>query len=127
MDSGLTIRPIGQVTQPGPARPDPLPAAHAVPTTLAPSQSVTAVADSAAARNDAEHQPQYAEKRPRRSRQIVIDAATRDIIYRVINERSGQVVQQIPEEVILRLRAYVRELRERESRDRVVHHADFAA
>ncbi|MFL4980402.1 MAG: flagellar protein FlaG [Xanthobacteraceae bacterium] len=127
MDSGLTIRPIGQVTQPGPARPDPPPIAHAVATTLAASQSVTAVADSAASRNNAEHQPQYAENQSRRSREIVIDAATRDIIYRVINERSGQVVQQIPEEVILRLRAYVRELRERESRDKAAHNADFAA
>jgi hypothetical protein len=116
MDTGLSIRPITSVAQTGVARPEPVPVRDAVATDLAPSQSVTAAVDSTAARNDpAQNNPDSP-----LSREIVIDAQSREVIFRVIDERSGRVVRQVPEEALLRLKAYVRSLTEDDRKGDVV-------
>jgi hypothetical protein len=103
MDSGLTVRPTGAAAQQGYVRPEPAPARQTVATELAPSQSVTASADSAAARNDGPKSPAQ-----QTTREIILDPHSREVIFRVRDERSGRVVRQVPDEALLRLRAYQR-------------------
>ena len=41
-------------------------------------------------------------------RKIILDAHSREVIYQVLNADSGRVVRQVPDEAMLRLRAYTR-------------------
>jgi hypothetical protein len=103
MDTGLSIRPTaGGVAQATLVRPEPAPARQAVATELAPAQSVTAGAESASARN--QPTPQQA----RQDRQLILDMHSREVIFRVVDTNSGMVVRQVPDEALLRLRAYTR-------------------
>lgn len=104
MDTGLTMRPTGAAAQVGYVRPEPAPTRQTVATELAPSQSVTASAESAASRNDRAAAALHAPT----SREFVLDAQSREMIFRVVDVRSGRVVRQVPEEALLRLRAYNR-------------------
>ena len=105
MDSGLTVRPTGAAAQQGYVRPEPAPARQTVATELAPSQSVTASADGAAARNDGQKSPA---QQAQTTREFILDPHSREVIFRVRDERSGRVVRQVPDEALLRLRAYPR-------------------
>ena len=42
-------------------------------------------------------------------RQTVMDWSTNQPVFRVIDERSGQVISQTPDQALLRLRAYARQ------------------
>lgn len=44
-------------------------------------------------------------------RDIIIDPATREVVFRTIDQRSGEIVQQVPDRALLRIRAYANELR----------------
>lgn len=78
-------------------------AAHAVvPTQLPAAKAVTAVDSSLAARNN----PQA--ESDRLSRQVVIDRAAAEVVYRVVDNRTSLVVRQFPDEARLRARAYLR-------------------
>lgn len=101
MDTGLVIRPPATATQPM-VRPEPAPAREAVATDLAPAQSVTVAANTNAPRHDATPAPDA------QVRKIVLDAHSREVIYQVLDADSGRVVRQVPDEALLRLRAYVR-------------------
>ena len=102
MDSGLTVRPTSNVAQPNVVRPEPAPVLQAVATDLAPAQSVTAAGGTDAARQDPGQDAQV--------RKIVLDAHSREVIFQVLDAGSGRVVRQLPEEAMLRLRAYTRAL-----------------
>ena len=39
---------------------------------------------------------------------VEINAATQDVVFQAINQRSGEVVNQYPDQAILRLRAYLK-------------------
>jgi flagellar protein FlaG len=106
MDTGLTTRPTGSVAQTSYVRPDPAPAREAVATQLAAAQSVTAAGNTAAPHNEA---PRKAFA-PQTSRDVVLDAQSREVIFRVVDVRSGRVVRQVPDEAIMRMRAYNRTL-----------------
>lgn len=106
MDTGLTTRPTGSVAQTSYVRPDPAPAREAVATQLTAAKSVTAAGDTAAPRNEA---PRHSFA-PQTSRDVVLDAQSREVIFRVLDVRSGRVVRQVPDEAIMRLRAYNRTL-----------------
>lgn len=98
MDSGLTVRPITSAAQSNGVRLDPGPVRDAVPTALSAAQSVTPALKSIEARaEDTSH-----------VRKIILDAHSREVIYRVLDADSGRIVRQIPEEATLRLRAYIR-------------------
>jgi uncharacterized FlaG/YvyC family protein len=112
MDTGLTIRPTGAAAQQSSVRPEPAPARQTVATELAPSQSVTASANSAAARND---EQKSAALQAQTTREIVLDPHSREVIFRVRDERSGRVVRQVPDEALLRLRAYQRAIADGEA------------
>jgi hypothetical protein len=109
METGLTTRP-GVATQ-AVVRPEPVPARQTVATELAPSQSVTASAESANARNDG---PNNALLKGT-AREFVLDAQSREMIFRVVDVRSGRVVRQVPDEALMRLRAYNRAMANGES------------
>jgi len=106
MDTGLAIRPTATATQPSIVRPEPAPVREAVATDLAPAQSVTAAANTNAPRHDSTPAPDA------QVRKIVLDAHSREVIYQVLDAGSGRVVRQIPDEALLRLRAYTRAIAE---------------
>jgi uncharacterized FlaG/YvyC family protein len=111
MDSGLTVRPTSAAPQAAGVRQDATPVREAVATHLAPAQTVTAAAKTSEARQD----PLQSESAdPSYVRKIILDAQSREVIYRVVDVKSGRVVRQIPEEVLLRLRAYNRAMAEKE-------------
>jgi hypothetical protein len=103
MDTGLGIRPNANTAQPTIVRPEPAPVREAVATDLAPAKSVTASTGAGATRHDSAPAVQDAHVR-----KIVLDAHSREVIYQVLDVSSGQVVRQMPDEAMLRLRAYTR-------------------
>ena len=46
----------------------------------------------------------------RTSRKTTIDSSTGDLVYQVIDNHTGQKLDQSPEEAMLRIRAYVRQM-----------------
>jgi len=72
----------------------------AVATELPAGQSVTVVDPAAGARNDAQTPYDYV------ARQAFIDQAAASIVYQVVDGKTGMVVQQFPDEAVLRRRAY---------------------
>lgn len=103
MDTGLAIRPSTTATQPNIVRPDAAPVRDAVATELAPAKSVTAANGADAARHDPVQSTPDSHVR-----KIILDAHSREVIYQVVDAGSGQVVRQVPDEAMLRLRAYTR-------------------
>jgi hypothetical protein len=114
MESGLAIRPTATIAETVLVRPEPAPVRNAVATTLAASRSVTATADSTRptghdpARNT--QQQQQRQPQAQMTRELVIDPQTREVILKVVNARTGQVDHQVPDEALLRMRAYHRTL-----------------
>ena len=115
MDSGLTVRPTAVTAQSPGVRLDAAPVREAVRTDLAPAQSVTAAAKG---------RPEITPPTTPRSRKIIVDAHSREVIYQVLDVGSGRVVRQIPEEATLRLRAYVRALANGATPNQAHHQAD---
>lgn len=104
MSTDFSIRPVG-APAPSPVVAPPSKAANqAVTTELPAGQSVTAASAGAAARND----PQTLGDSV--SRQAFIDQAAASIVYQVVDERTHLVVQQFPDEAVLRRRAYFHSL-----------------
>jgi uncharacterized FlaG/YvyC family protein len=108
MDTGLTIRPTGSVAQASYVRPEAAPVREAVATDLAPSRAVTAAEAQAPALRQDSVRTSLAQHAT--TREIVLDPQSREVIYRVMDVRSGRVVHQVPEQALLRMRAYVRAL-----------------
>ena len=79
-------------------------AQHAVATELPASQSVAAV-DSARASSDSAP-VRVSISNASVSNQVVIDRDARAVVYQVIDTKTSQVVNQFPEEAVLRRRAY---------------------
>ncbi len=79
------------------------PVAQAVATDLSPAKTVTAAEIAQSLRNDAASSDNY-------QRTVILDPATQDLIFRTIDVRSRQVVRQVPDEALLRMRAYSRAL-----------------
>jgi hypothetical protein len=103
MDTGLGIRPTANAAQTAIVRPESAPVREAVATDLAPAQSVTAANTAQAPRHDSAPALQDGNVR-----KIILDAHSREVIYQVLDVSSGQVVRQVPDEAMLRLRAYTR-------------------
>jgi len=110
MDTGITVRPGASVVLADHAA---APAAAPQPTSteLPPAKTVTPVS----ARNDL----------PATTRDVVIDPATREVIFRILDARSRQVLRQVPDEALLRVRAYARALANEEARAHPQNRADL--
>jgi len=104
MSTDFSIRPVGApvATPFVPAVGDA--ARGAVATQLPPSQTVTPTDASATARNDAQDLSAFV------SRQGFFDRAAGSFVFELVDGRTEQVVQQFPDEAVLRRRAYYRSL-----------------
>jgi hypothetical protein len=105
MSMDFSIRPVGVSVATPVVRPQPDAATHGVHTELPAPKTPTPPDASAAANSN----PQPSDNR---SRDIMIDRAAGEIVYRVIDSRTSLVVSQYPDEVRLRARAYLRSLDE---------------
>jgi len=101
MSTDFSIRPVGAPAQiPVVQPPSSEAAGNAVATELPASQSVTVADASAALRNDASTAGDLV------SHQAYIDRAAASIVYQVVDSRTNAVVEQFPDEAVLRRRAY---------------------
>ena len=99
MSTDFSIRPVGI---PAPAQiitTSNAAANEAVQTDLPVSQTVAAADTSAPVRNDLPNHENV-------SRQVVFDQAAASFVFQVVNERTDAVVNQFPDEAMLRRRAY---------------------
>jgi uncharacterized FlaG/YvyC family protein len=104
MSTDFSIRPVGTPAASPIVQPVSAAANNAVATELPASQSVTVPDASARIRNDPPAASEYV------SHQVVIDRAAASIVYQVVDDRTNLVVQQFPDEAVLRRRAYFRTL-----------------
>jgi uncharacterized FlaG/YvyC family protein len=121
MGSGLTIQPATQVLQTSAVASSPAKAQHAVESDLSPAKSVQAAETVAPAHNE------VARAEDLFRHDIIIDPQSREVIFRVIDVRSRQVVRQVPDAALLRLRAYARALADRSSAAAAEHRANVKA
>lgn len=99
MSTDFSIRPVGI---PAPAQiitTSNAAANQAVQTDLPVSQTVAAADTSAPVRNDLPNHENV-------SRQVVFDQAAASFVFQVVNDRTDAVVNQFPDEAMLRRRAY---------------------
>jgi len=100
MSTDFSIRPVGApvaapiVSTVGDA------ARGGVATQLPPSQAVTATDAGASTRNDSQGSSDFV------SRQAFFDQAAASVVFQVVDGKTDQVVQQFPDEAVLRRRAY---------------------
>jgi hypothetical protein len=100
MSTDFSIRPVG-VPAPAPVvQPASQAANNAVATDLPASQSVTAADASAAVRNDVQSANEFI------SHQTFFDRAASSMVFQVVDSKTDQVVDQYPDEAVLRRRAY---------------------
>jgi hypothetical protein len=100
MSLDFSIKPVGAPAATPVVPPQSEAASNAVATELPASQSITAADASATVRNDPQAASNYT------SRQAYIDQAAASIVYQVVDDRTNAVVQQFPDEAVLRRRAY---------------------
>jgi hypothetical protein len=104
MSTDFSIRPVGipapvQIVTTSNAA-----ANEAVQTDLPASQTVAAGDASAAARNSAQNSDLQSNENI--SRQVVFDQAAASFVFQVVNDKTDSVVNQFPDEAMLRRRAY---------------------
>jgi uncharacterized FlaG/YvyC family protein len=101
MSTDFSIRPVGApVVTPVVQSPSSEAANNAAATDLPASQIVTVADASTAVRNDAQPVNESI------SHQAFIDRAAASIVYQVVDVRTDTVVEQYPDEAVLRRRAY---------------------
>jgi len=98
------------------------PVAQAVATELSAAKTVTAAETVLAARNTP-YNPSASSDLFQRS--VILDPVTQDLIFRVVDVRSRQVVRQVPDEALLRMRAYARALAEGKGTTEALKVANF--
>src|SRR5258708_20106063 len=100
MSTDFSIRPVGAPAATPVVQPSGDAAHKAVATELPANKSVTAADGSVSVRADPETASDYV------SHQVVIDRAAASIVYQVVDNRTNLVVQQFPDEAVLRRPAY---------------------
>jgi uncharacterized FlaG/YvyC family protein len=114
MDLGSMTKSAAVMAPPAPARGDSTLAPGSVRTEL-PARAVVTAAKAA---EKVRYEPTDAARdtvtrelalNSSTRRQLDIDEATSAVVSKVIDAESGEVVRQVPEEALLRMRAYVRE------------------
>jgi uncharacterized FlaG/YvyC family protein len=99
-------------------------------TDLPPSETVVASAETADVRLDLSSIAQRSAEASRQaevSRKLDVDDESKELVFRVSDERTGQVLQQIPDEALLRLRAYVQAQTARRDHDGEGHKVERVA
>ena len=104
MDTGIAVKPVTGVVATDHARPAVAAAPTATPTDLPQAKAVNPPAESAPAQN------QTPAPRPSGTAYInhglVVDPQSQEVIYRVMDMRTNQVLWQAPDAALLRRRAY---------------------
>ena len=123
METGNVSKPVASAAPVAPARADLLIAAGAVKTDLAPEAAVQQVEKSASVQFAPTEGADFsasldAAMREVVERNITVDPRTRELVFQTVSKETGEVVRQFPEEALLRLRAYVREMRVAEDKGR---------
>lgn len=109
MDTAFTSKSSAPVATAALVRPDAPPVREAVSTELAAPKAVTAVTNAASSNAPSSNlSNEVAQRAAPFTREILIDPQSREVIFRVIDVRSRQVVRQVPDEALLRMRAYTR-------------------
>ncbi len=113
MDVGPTNRPNLPSAQPV-MRPDAPTVRTAVPTQGSPANTVTATAETSSTSVEISRAARTLQALSRSDASALRRETTRDedseaLVYRVTDQKTGEVVQQIPEEAVLRLRAAIAE------------------
>lgn len=121
-----TIAPVTGVAQVTVDRLPSIPVAEAVATVLAPAKTITATNTAAASDNDTFSSSSSASD-TNYQHSVILDPATQDLIFRVVDVRSRQVVRQVPEEAMLRMRAYARALTDGKSNTEALNQANLQA
>ena len=105
MSTDFNIKPVGAPVAAPVVQHVSEAAQHAVATQLPPSQSVSA-ADAPSRANIDSDAVRVSISNAAVSNQVVIDRDARAVVYQVVDNKTSQVVQQFPEEAVLRRRAY---------------------
>jgi uncharacterized FlaG/YvyC family protein len=116
METGNISKPLA-LAPVAPSRVDQLVAAGAVKTELAPEVAVQQVDHSAAVQFAPSKGADFSASVDGAMRQAVdrmttVDPRTQEVVYRVVSRETGVVVRQVPDETMLRFRAYLRDLHE---------------
>jgi uncharacterized FlaG/YvyC family protein len=99
MSTDFSIRPVGIPVPTQIVTTSNTAANEAVQTDLPVSQTVAASDPSAAVRSNAQSNENV-------SRQVVFDQAAASFVFQVVNDKTDAVVNQFPDEAMLRRRAY---------------------
>jgi len=99
MSTDFSIRPVGIPAPVQIVAASSVAANEAVQTDLPVSQTVAVADTSAPVRNDLPNHENI-------SRQVVFDQAAASFVFQVVNDRTDAVVNQFPDEAMLRRRAY---------------------
>jgi uncharacterized FlaG/YvyC family protein len=121
MSTDFSIKPIGVSAPTYINRPAPEAAREAVRTQLPPAQTVTPSEAPKAARGES-----VQIDRERLARQIEFDHDSNELVYKVVDQRTENVVAQVPDEAQRRTRAYFREM-ERQKETARQQHTDLTA
>lgn len=119
MGMDFNIKPIGGSVVAPHVEPSPR-TKTAVATQLPPHKTVPTIDSTMTSLNN----PQADSERL--SRQVVIDRAAAEVVYRVVDNRTTLVVRQFPDEARLRARAYLRAV-ELARAERANKHTDVSA
>ena len=113
MSTDFNIKPVGAPVAAPIAQPVSDAAQNAVATVLPASQSVAAVDASSRTGNESDavqvsisNAAASNAAAASTSNQVVIDRDAGSVVYQVVDNRTSQVVEQFPEEAVLRRRAY---------------------
>ena len=107
MSADFNIKPVGAPVAAPIAQPVSDAAQNAVATVLPASETVSAVDAGARASHDSDAvQVSISPERASVSNRVVIDTDAAAVVYQVVDVRTSQVVEQFPEEAVLRRRAY---------------------
>ena len=107
MSTDFSIKPVGAPVAAPIVQHVSAAAQHAVATVLPASHSVAAVDSSARASTDsAAVRVSISSASASVSNQVVFDRDARAVVYQVVDTKTSQVVNQFPEEAVLRRRAY---------------------
>ncbi|WP_046868311.1 hypothetical protein [Microvirga massiliensis] len=117
MDSGSISKPFSAAVLNAPQRIEPLASVGAVKTELPPEESVQQVAETAAVQlTPSEGAMRHArlEQALQRTieKRLVDDPRSREPVQQSVDAETGRVVRQVPDEALLRIRAYVQEMSE---------------
>ena len=104
MDTGIAVKPVTGVVVTDYARPAASAGQTTAPTDLPEAKAVSPPPDSAPTQN---HAPTpHASTAGYITHNFVIDPQSREVIYRVMDMRTRQVLWQVPDIALLRSRAY---------------------